>query len=204
MVQTICRTPGGQSPCSSPLRRTRDQIEGLGGLFFDSLHHSTLPHPLLATAPPEGPPHHCLLKEPKHRRSTTAEVATAAAATPPSLPLRSLSPSVPFPDQPLTRSPFFVPRSHPDAGRRGSSDRDRRDIATGALDFPSTCDSARQLPRTSATDPRCRRHLQEPLGDSLLHLAVPGAAAPPDGGHCRCDILRPLDLDPTAPYPFSV
>ena len=55
LVHTFHRTPGGQSPCSSPIRRTRDQIDGFGVRFFDSLHPSTPLH--LADLPSTPEPH---------------------------------------------------------------------------------------------------------------------------------------------------
>ena len=53
LVQTLCQTPGGQSLCSSQIRRTQDQFDGFGGLFFDSSHPSTPFHPADLPSAPE-------------------------------------------------------------------------------------------------------------------------------------------------------
>ena len=76
------------------------------------------------------------------------------------------------------------------------------DLAADEPLHPSKCNSARSFHLTTAIDLHHRRDLPSPLGERFIHLAVAGAAAPPNFGRRRRVARGPLDLDPTVAYRF--
>ena len=131
MVHTFHRTPCSHALCSSPIQRTRNQINGFGVRFFDSLRPST---PLHLADLPSTPEHHESVQTRRivHRHSGSSRtVATPCCSMlsrrppsrPPSpLPRPTLSsrPSVPSGrDHTSPEPPTACPCSCPCARRHG-------------------------------------------------------------------------------------
>ena len=135
LVDAFCRTLGGQSPCSSQIRRTQDQIDGFGCLFFDSLHHSTSLH--LADLPSTSDQHesHTSRRIDHRHPGSRAPVAMPPCPLLWRRPSRSLASPTPHPTTPpLPYAAAGSDQDHPEPRSRAPARARARRVPWPTMD----------------------------------------------------------------------